>query len=497
MGKLLMKKKKLSSDVKATMSYDSYANFMQRVGIGTNNTLSQSQYIINNISNNSRQLEAQYRGSWIVGAVVDSIADDMCRSGITIHSAEAADKIDDLQAAITNLRIWDGIADIIRWGRLYGGAIGVLQIDGQDLATPLDYNTITKGQFKGIAVYDRWQLQPDLTNLIKDGYDIGLPAYYRIITSQDYYRTGSQDAKMAGSINVHYSRIIRQIGIQLPFFQAMTQELWGASVIERLSDRLVSFDNATMNAANLVDKARTSVVRVEGLRDVISAGGKPAENMMSSFETMRYWQSNAGLTILDKSDEYQTVSYGFSGLSDIILQFGQQISGACGIPLVRLFGQSPAGLNSSGDSDIRNYYDHINSLQNANLRTCITKLLNVIYPSTFGEQAPEDLQFDFTPLWQMSALDKATIAKTTTESIIGALDSGVIDTATAMKELRRASRDTGLFTNISDKQIAQAEEELPMPDAEVSVEEQAVIKDSFTTGSTKRKFNIVPKWLKK
>jgi phage-related protein (TIGR01555 family) len=184
-------------------------------------------------------------------------------------------------------------------------------------------------------------------------------------------------------------------------------------------------------------------------------------------------------------------------LSDIILQFGQQISGACGIPLVRLFGQSPAGLNSSGDSDIRNYYDHINSLQNANLRTCITKLLNVIYPSTFGEQAPEDLQFDFTPLWQMSALDKATIAKTTTESIIGALDSGVIDTATAMKELRLASRDTGLFTNISDEQIAQAEEELPMPDAEASVEEQAVIKDSFTTESTKRKFNIVPKWLKK
>jgi phage-related protein (TIGR01555 family) len=480
MGELLMKNKdsnaKSKTKNKAHMAADSFANFMQRVGVGANNTLSQSGYIFNNLTNNNRMLEAQYRGSWIVGAIVDSIADDMCRAGITLRSNIAADKLDKIYAAYSNLRIWESMADTIRWARLYGGAIAVMQIEGHDMATTLDPSTVAKGQFKGLAVYDRWQLQPDLNNLIQSGYDIGLPAYYRIITSQDYYKTGNNETKLAGSINVHHSRVIRQIGTQLPFFQAISQELWGASIIERLNDRLVAFDNATMNTANLVDKARLNIIRVDGLRDAISAGGKITENLMNSFETMRYWQSNAGLTILDKQDEYETTSYGFSGLTDIITQFGQQLAGASRTPLVRLFGQAPAGLNSSGESDWRNYYDHINSEQESNLRAGISKLNPVIYASTYGEQMPEDLEFDFVSLWQMSAVDKANIGKTTTESILGALDSGVIDTATAMKELRLASRVTGLFTNITDEQIEEAEEEPPLPTDE-TLQEEAVEND--------------------
>lgn len=496
-----MKKKKLNSEVKdkvkgevkASMSYDSYANFMQRVGFGANNTLSRSEYVFNDLTNNNRQLEAQYRGSWIVGALVDSIADDMCREGITLRSNQAADKLDKIYAAYTNLRIWESLADTIRWARLYGGAIAVMQIEGHDLATPLDPNTISKGQFKGLAVYDRWQLQPDQNNLIQSGYDIGLPAYYRIITSQDYYNTGNKDAILAGSINVHHSRVIRQIGIQLPFFQAITQQMWGASIIERLNDRLVSFDNATMNAANLVDKARTNVIRVNRLREVISGGGKPAENLMNSFETMRYWQSNAGLTIIDKEDEYEAITYNFSGLTDIITQFAQQLSGAGRTPLVRLLGQAPAGLNSSGESDWRNYYDHIKSEQESNLRPGIAKLNPVIYASTYGEQMPEDLEFDFAPLWQMSSVDKANIGKTTTESILGALDSGVIDNATAMKELRLASRETRLFTNITDEQIEEAEEEPPML---VPEEPTPAFQDAVPI-KPEKKLTILPKWLKK
>jgi hypothetical protein len=150
----------------------------------------------------------------------------------------------------------------------------------------------------------------------------------------------------------------------------------------------------------------------------------------------------------------------------MLIQFSQQLSGSSEIPLVRLFGQSPAGLNSTGESDIRSYYDSINSKQEAHLRNPVEMIIKVLWRSVTGKPTPKDLSFTFTPLWQMSAVDKATIAKTQTDTIIEAHQEGLVDTATAMKELKQSSGDHGLFTHITDEQIDEAENEEP-PEAEL------------------------------
>ena len=179
------------------------------------------------------------------------------------------------------------------------------------------------------------------------------------------------------------------------------------------------------------------------------------------FELMRKVQVNEGLTLLDKNDTFASTSYTFAGLSDMMLQFGQQLAGASGIPLVRLFGQSPAGLSATGDSDIRMYYDNIKAQQESVLRNPMDVVLKVMWRSTFGDAAPDDLEFDFTPLWQMSAVDKANNAKTATETILGAFENNVIDKPTAMLELRATAGETGIFSNITDEAIEEAKEEPP------------------------------------
>lgn len=66
------------------------------------------------------------------------------------------------------------------------------------------------------------------------------------------------------------------------------------------------------------------------------------------------------MQIIDKDDDFSTHQYTFSGLSDVYQQFIMpDISGAAGIPVTRLFGRSPAGLNATGESDLQNYYDKI------------------------------------------------------------------------------------------------------------------------------------------
>lgn len=457
---------------KAALTTDGFDNFVSRLGLNNDNTLSAGTYVFNLVTRNRVKLEAAYRGSWIVGAVIDSFAEDMTRAGIDITTNEGDDDIKDIQAAISRLQLWQSQCSNIKWGDLYGGSLAIIQIKGQKLDTPLDISTIGKDQFTGLAIYDRWQLNPVLQDVIQEGPEMGLPTYYDIVNGLTSVEPNAPT--QTGQVRVHHSRVFRYIGIELPFFQAITEMLWGESKLERLWDRLIAFDSVTMSTANLIERANNRTVGIDGLREIIAAGGEAKEGLLSMFDMMRTLQTNEGMTLLDKNDTFTVHNYTFTGLDLVVLLFAQQLSGASGIPLLRLLSQSPAGLNASGDADIRMYYDNVNARQNAKLRTPWDTLLKILWRSVHGKDSPKDLEFKFTPLWQMSETDKATNAKTTTETAIGAFEAGVTDRATTLKELRQSSGDTGMFSNISDEDIEEAEnEEPPLPDADPAAPDPA------------------------
>src|SRR4051812_9008876 len=121
----------------AAPTIDSYANVAASLGIQQNNLSAASSYQFNPISRNRLLVENAYRGSWIVRVAVDAIPDDMTREGIDIQGEMDPDDVGAMQSCLRNLRVWTAINRTMRWARLYGGAIGVILIDGQDLKTPL------------------------------------------------------------------------------------------------------------------------------------------------------------------------------------------------------------------------------------------------------------------------------------------------------------------------------------------------------------------------
>ena len=433
---------------------DSFQNLVARTGLGTANQNSASSYGFSPISRNHTQMEFVYRSSWIAGQAVDVFAQDMTREWVEIKGDVKPDVIEKLNKATTRLKLRNAICDTIKWSRLYGGCLAVMMIDGQKTDTPLRLDTIGKDQFKGLMVLDRWVLQPDLTDLITDlGPDIGKPKFYTVIA----------DAQALVNMKIHYSRVVRLDGVDLPYWQRIAENGWGQSVLERLWDRLVPFDSATQGAAQLVYKAHLRTYKVDGLREIIAVGGKAFEGLVKQIEMIRTFQTNEGITLMDGKDEFETHAYSFAGLSDMLMQFGQQISGALGIPLVRLFGQSPAGLSSTGESDIRNYYDNVSQEQEANLRDGLLKIYGALYRSEVGEEPPDNFDIEFRPLWQMSDKEKAEVAESIGRAVSQATNDGTIDRATALKELRQSAQITGVFTNITDDDITQAENE-PPPD---------------------------------
>jgi phage-related protein (TIGR01555 family) len=436
-----------------TQVKDSYVNFAARLGIGGGSIADAGQYQLTSIiTRQPRQLEFMYRGSWIVGVAVDAIADDMTRAGVDFGSALPPDVIGAMEGQIEDTGLWQGVGDTIRWSRLYGGAVGVMQVDGQDMATPLRPETVGQGMFKGVVALGRWELVPTIDQVISNlGPTLGDPEFYQV---------GPNASALQNQI-VHHSRVIRMEGIRLPYFQRIAEQGWGLSIVERMYDRLLAFDSATSGAAQLIFKAYLRTMKVQGLRKILAAGGPAAEALAKNVEAIRQYQSSEGITLVDGEDTFETHQYTFTGLDDVLLQFGQQLSGATEIPLVRLFGQSPSGMNATGESDIRNYYDTINAKQNRNLRLPMNTLLDLVFRSTTGDAPPKGFGYQFNSLWQMSEKDKADIAKTIGDTVGAAFEDGIIDRPTALRELKQSADVTGVFSNITEELITEAENEPP------------------------------------
>ena len=446
-----------ASAKKSTAARDAFQNFGLNIGMGTNNALSQSQYGFYPITRVRTLLDWIYRGSWFGNLAVDLPAEDMTRGGIEILTVEDPKSVEKMNQALVRLQIWQKLCETIKWSRLYGGCVAIVLVEGQDPETPLRVETVGRNKFKGLMVLDKWMIEPDLSHLVSElGPSLGLPEFYRV--------TG--DAPAFRNKKIHYTRCIRLIGVPLPWSQAVMENLWGLSVFERLYDRMVAFDSATMGAAQLVYKSFIRTYKMDGLHDAAAAGGDSLMGVHQRVELMRKYQGIEGVTLIDKEDDFAThESGGFSGIADILLHFAEQFSGSLQIPLVRMLGQSPAGLNSSGESDLRTYYDNILQQQERNLRDGVNLVLRVLAMS-LGIQLPDNFNFNFVPLWQLNETEKSDVADKITRMVLEAEAAGLISQKVALMELRQLSRITGKWTNITDEMIAEASDVAAPPEME-------------------------------
>jgi phage-related protein (TIGR01555 family) len=102
---------------------------------------------------------------------------------------------------------------------------------------------------------------------------------------------------------------------------------------------------------------------------------------------------------------------------------------------VKLLGLSPSGFNATGESDIRNYYDHILSQNELILRKGIKKALDVLQVVEFGEIDP-NIDFEFNSLWSMDEAQQADIDSKNTATILSIYENQVIDADTVVAELK-------------------------------------------------------------
>lgn len=434
------------------LTLDEFVNPLARSGAGMPNLLEATEYPLTRFTQNWQVLNSLYRSHWVVQKIINTIPQDMMKNGYDLQSDINPDQIQKISKIIRQTRLHSKILNGLYWGRLYGGAAGIIMIDGEAdrMDEPLDLDRVMPGAFKGLLIMDRWSGIMPSADLITDitDPDFGMPEYYEVTLPEGQ-----------GVIRLHNSRVCRFSGREMPYLEKLAENYWGTSEMEHVFSELKKRDNVSWNIALLTFMANIRVMKMDGMEQLMAyGGGKQQEALYNTLEGLNMMLNNNGIQILGKDDSYESHQYTFSGLGEVYDRFMMDVSGACGIPVTKLFGRSPAGMNSTGDADMDNYYDTIEQSQESQLRPVLDKLLPIVCMSALGA-VPDDLDYIFNPVRRPSNDEKQSLGSQQTAAVVQAYTAGLVSEKTALRELQGSSKLTGMWTNITDKQIEAASDQ--------------------------------------
>lgn len=426
---------------------DAFSNPGARTGVGQANLINSTQYPITRLTQDWQVLTSLYRNSWIVQRVCNIIPNDAltdlwidCPGLDDMQSARLSD---DLRRTHTRERM----IEALRWARLYGGAAAIVMIDNigdDDLSAPLQIDEIPPGGYRGLYVVDRWSgIYPD-AELIDNinSADYGLPRYYNV-----------RDAEGLIRYRVHHSRVLRYIGADLPYDERIAEQYWGASIIETMYDDLVRHDNISHNIANLTFRANLAVQKCDGFHSILQTNStEQMRRIYDSIQAASILESNLGCRVIDSTDSIQHEQYNFSGLPEVLDGAMLDISGATSIPATRLFGRSPAGLNSTGEGDEKIYNSVLQQVRAAQIQPALDKLLPIICMSALGH-VPAQVTFCMPPLGESTAMEKMDVIDRRAQLLERLFSVGAIPADVLLDGVRAAEGNANIASVITDDNI--------------------------------------------
>ena len=429
-------------------SYDAISNPIARLGVGTDNIINAHEYIFENITKNYGLLNTLYKDNWLVQNIIQLLPQDIVKKWFTITGDFSPDELEKINDYTRKIRLHRQITEGMQWARLYGGAAGILLVKGQteNLNEPLDLDIVMPNTFLGIYIIPCWQFSPNY-EIVDNPEDenFGYPEYYDVF-----------DSELNISAKVHCSKLIRFEGRELPPVERANNQYWGISELESVYREIVRRDTTAENIASLIFKANLSVMHIKDLDQIFAINSVQAQerfwNTMQSIATV---ESSMGIKLVGAEDRAEFLNYGFNGIKDIYEGIMMDLAGATHIPVTKLFGRSPAGMNSTGESDLQNYYDYIDEIRDANFRPIIKRLLPLLCLSVLGK-IPNNLNFEFPEMKTLNDSEKAQLLQQYTSPIIEAFNSNLITQDMAQKELKKLSEKLGVFDTITEELIEQS-----------------------------------------
>lgn len=374
-----------------------------------------------------QELTEIWSGEGLAKKIVSVVVADMIRPGWEING----DPDGQITEASKSLRVPQSIGRALNWMRLYGGSLIVMGInDGMALNQPV---RVSGGMVGWLKVYPSTRVRVNQTDLSSDPSS----PYYEDVEIFPILRADGTE------VRVHASRCLVFKGEALPpdSLAPFSTRYWGMSALQAPWDRIRQFGGATQGIANLLLEFNIGKYRLANLEEILSENNVSA--IYNRLEVINASKSLINAVLLGKDEEYSRDSANVTGLPDLLDRWMMMVSGETGIPVTRLFGRSSAGMNSTGDGDLTNYYDMVGAERDDKLHDPLTRLILQI--SRGLGLNPVGISVEFNPVWEPSEAEMIKMRREQAETDRIYMDSGVL----APEEIRESRFVNGYSFNTS------------------------------------------------
>lgn len=385
------------------------------------------------------QLIRLYEGNGLFAKIIDRPSEEAVKHGLDIDygNEDIAEYVDD---RMDELGFEDKFATAEKWARLYGGSIIVMLIDdGRGLEEPVDWNNVRS--IEELRVFERAIVQPDYTTLYNfhflDTLDtdrpFGEPEYYQVFSIYGYF-------------TVHRTRCLVFRNGRLPEQTTNANyRYWGIPEYVKIKRALRECITSHEDGVKLLERSAQAIYKMKNLANMLATAD--GENkVLQRLQIIDMARSILNSIAIDTDGEdYTFETLQMSGVKDVLDSTCNMLSAVTNIPQTILFGRSPAGMNSTGDSDMENYYNMVENIQKQNMKKNVRTVIDLILRQGVLEgKIPEEPRYKvkFVALWSLSETEQADVdnkkasteyTKAQTAQIY--MDSNVIDPSEVRKSL--------------------------------------------------------------
>jgi phage-related protein (TIGR01555 family) len=387
--------------------------------------------------------------------IVDTMSDESTRKWVSLKGVDDKVGDDDIKRVEGYCEKWalrKLFKDASEMVGFQGGCLLYIDmgvVDDKELITPLviSANTIGKGKFKGFRMIEPMQVYPGL-------YEASDPLKASYFNPETWIVLGKE---------VHVSRFLYFANNVPSTILRPAYNFFGIPLVQLVLQYVANFESARDSSAEVVNNFSLLGLKTD-MGEVITGG--PATGLVNRAKIMLAAKRNQGLALIDKeTEEFFQIDTPLSGLRDLVAQQLELLALIPGIPVTKLFGTAPTGMNATGESDMRNFYDKTRTWQETLYFDNFIKARQLLELTEFGA-ITDGIVETWEPLQEPNPTEQATIRKTNAETDAIYLEQGVI----LQEEVRkRLSADEESGYNGLELSI-----ELPEPDPVEGQEAEAL-----------------------
>lgn len=279
----------------------------------------------------------------------------------------------------------------------------------EELKTRLVYDKakMKKGMVKAIRVIEPLWTYPNAYNAA----DPLKPDYYR---PQSWFVQGKL---------VHSSRLMTFVSREMPDLLKASYAFGGLAMSQMEKPYIDNWLRTRQSVSDLIQAFSTMVLKTN--MGAVLQGGS-GQSLFDRIDMFNATRNNRGAMAIDKdSEELENIAVPLGTLDKLQAQSQEHMAGIGRLPLIKLFGITPTGLNATSDGEIRTLYDSIHAEQEHLYRVPIQTVLKIAQLDLFGE-IDEAVGFKFRELWELDEAAKAAISKTKIDGYVELVTQGIV-----------------------------------------------------------------------